>query len=148
MCVCVFIYYMYNFIYIYIHIYMYIYMYIYIYKMMDMLVNWLNGRNSFIIWASGFPVVKNLPVSQETQVDPWVRKIPGEGNGNPLLHSCLDRGTWQATVHGVTKSWTQLSNKYILQHIFITYMCIKSSWSTLYLTILFVNCPSIKLKKF
>ena len=39
--------------------------------------------------------------------DPWVGKIPGEGNGNPLQYSCLgnpiDRGAWQATVHGVTK---------------------------------------------
>ena len=34
------------------------------------------------------------------------------GNGNPLQNSCLenpmDREAWQATVHGVTKSWTQL----------------------------------------
>ena len=32
---------------------------------------------------------------------------PGEGNGNPLQYSCLgnpmDRGAWQATVHGVTR---------------------------------------------
>ena len=38
----------------------------------------------------------------------------GEGNGNPLQHSCLenpiDRGTWQATVHGVAKSQTRLGN--------------------------------------
>ena len=38
----------------------------------------------------------------------------GEGNGTPLQYSCLetpmDRGAWQATVHGVMKSWTQLSN--------------------------------------
>ena len=38
----------------------------------------------------------------------------GEGNGNPLQCSCLenpmDRGAWRATVHGVTKSWTWLSN--------------------------------------
>ena len=38
----------------------------------------------------------------------------GEGNGNPLQYSCLenpmDRGTLQATVHGVTKSRAQLSN--------------------------------------
>ena len=37
-----------------------------------------------------------------------------EGNGNPLQYSCLenpmDRGTWLAAVHGVTKSWTQLSD--------------------------------------
>ena len=36
------------------------------------------------------------------------------GNGNLLQYSCLenpmDRGTWQATVHGVTKSWTRLSD--------------------------------------
>ena len=38
----------------------------------------------------------------------------GEGNGNPLRYSCLenpmDRGAWEAAVHGVTKSWTQLSD--------------------------------------
>ena len=39
---------------------------------------------------------------------------PGEGNGNPLQYSCLenpmDRGAWWATVYGVTKSWTWLSD--------------------------------------
>ena len=39
---------------------------------------------------------------------------PGEENGNPLqysdLENSMDRGAWQAIVHGVTKSWTQLSN--------------------------------------
>ena len=38
----------------------------------------------------------------------------GEGNDNPLQYSCLegpmDRGAWWATVHGVTKSWTRLSD--------------------------------------
>ena len=38
----------------------------------------------------------------------------GEGNGNPLQYSCLenpmDRGAWWATVHGVAKSRTRLSN--------------------------------------
>ena len=41
-------------------------------------------------------------------------RSPGEGNGNPLQYSCLenpmDREAQQATVHGVAKSWTQLSN--------------------------------------
>ena len=41
-------------------------------------------------------------------------KFPGEGNGSPLQYSCLenpmDGGAWQATVHGVTKSWTRLSD--------------------------------------
>ena len=37
-------------------------------------------------------------------------RSPGEGNGNPFQYSCLenpmDRGAWQATVHGVTKNQT------------------------------------------
>ena len=41
-------------------------------------------------------------------------RSPGEGNGNPLQYSCLenpmDGGVWLATVHGVTKSQTQLSD--------------------------------------
>ena len=41
-------------------------------------------------------------------------RSPGEGNGNPLQCTCLenptDRGAWWATVHGVAKNWTQLSN--------------------------------------
>ena len=41
-------------------------------------------------------------------------RSPGEGNGNPLQYYCLenstDRGAWQATVHGVVKSQTQLSD--------------------------------------
>ena len=39
---------------------------------------------------------------------------PGEGNGTPLQYSCLenpmDRGAWEAAVHGVAKSRAQLSN--------------------------------------
>ena len=45
---------------------------------------------------------------------PGLGRSPGEGNGNPLQYSCLensmDGGTWWATVHGVTKSQTQLSD--------------------------------------
>ena len=45
---------------------------------------------------------------------PGLGRSPGEGNGNPLQYSCLensmDRGAWQATVHGVAKSRTQLSH--------------------------------------
>ena len=49
-----------------------------------------------------------------------VGKSPGEENGNSLQYSCLensmDRGAWQATVHGVTKSQTRL--KQPSTHIF------------------------------
>ena len=45
--------------------------------------------------------------------DPWVGKIPGEGNGNPLQYSCLecpmDRAAWWAIVRGVSKSRTRLN---------------------------------------
>ena len=47
---------------------------------------------------------------------PGLGRSPGEGNGNPLQYSCLEnpthRGAWQATVHGVTKNQTQLSNEH------------------------------------
>ena len=60
-------------------------------------------------------MVKKPPAMQET----WVRSLgwedpPGEGNDYPLQYFCLenskDRGTWRATVHGVVKSLTWLSN--------------------------------------
>ena len=45
---------------------------------------------------------------------PGLGRSPGEGNSYPLQYSCLEnsmnRVAWQATVHGVAKSWTQLSN--------------------------------------
>ena len=45
---------------------------------------------------------------------PGLGRSPGEGNGNPLQYSCLenpmDGGAWWATVHGVSKSWTRLSD--------------------------------------
>ena len=43
----------------------------------------------------------------------WGRS-PGKEYGNPLQYSCLensmDRGAWQVTVHGVTKSWIPVSD--------------------------------------
>ena len=45
---------------------------------------------------------------------PGSGRSPGEGNGNPLQYSCLenpmDVGAWLATVHGVAKSRTRLSD--------------------------------------
>ena len=53
---------------------------------------------------------------------PGSGRSPGGGHGNPLQYSCLenpmDRGVWYATLHGVTKSWTQLSD------LEIPYICI------------------------
>ena len=64
-------------------------------------------------------VVKNLPGNAgDTRDVGWISGLgrsPGVGNGNSLQYSCLensmDRGAWQATAHGATKSWTQLSTQ-------------------------------------
>ena len=65
-----------------------------------------------------FPGVSDSKESVHNVGDPGLipgsGRSPGEGNGNPLQYFCLensmDRGAWLATVQGVTKSWTQLSN--------------------------------------
>ena len=64
-------------------------------------------------------VVKNLCANTKHTRDysgslPGSRRSSGVGNGNPLQYSCLensmDRGAWLATVHGVAKNWTRLSD--------------------------------------
>ena len=64
------------------------------------------------------PVGKNPPANagddRGAALIPESGRSPGEGNGNPLQYSCLenhmDRGAWWATVHGVARSQTRLSN--------------------------------------
>ena len=94
----------------------------------------------------GFPdvsVVKNPPASAgESSSTPQSGRAPGEGNDNPLQYSCLEnsmaRGAWWATVHGVTKSWTRLSDFFSLFNIFKIYYvpCIVLSTLCLCLNIL------------
>ena len=60
-------------------------------------------------------VVKNLPANAgDSGSIPGLGRSPREGNGNPLQYSCLGnpmvRGAWRATVHGVAKTWTHLSD--------------------------------------
>ena len=62
----------------------------------------------------GGSVVRNLPASAgDVSLIPGLGRCPGKGNDNPLQYSWLenpmDRGAWQATVHGVTMCQTQLS---------------------------------------
>ena len=58
--------------------------------------------------------------------NPRVRRSPGGGHGKPLQGSCLenrmDRGAWRATVHGVTKSWTWLSD------VFLSFTFTQAGW--------------------
>ena len=73
---------------------------------------------------------------------PWVREIPGVGNGNPFQYSWLensmDRGAWWATVH-VSKSWAQLST-WACRHAFLC-----DIYQTQYRTILPIYLPNYLL---
>ena len=81
------------------------------------------------MFLKGFPggsvVKKNLPANAgEMGSNPGLERAPGEGNGNPFQYSCLensmDREAWRVTVHGVTKSRTQLSNSHF-SHTYMIY---------------------------
>ena len=65
---------------------------------------------SSILTSSSFPGGSDGKESACNSEDPGL--VPGEGNDYPLqysqLENSLDRGAWWATVHGVTKSQTQL----------------------------------------
>ena len=66
----------------------------------------------------GFMVFVIEVLGEDRQVHRQLQSVQylGEGNGNPLQYSCLEnpmnRGAWQATVHGVADSWTRLSKQH------------------------------------
>ena len=70
-----------------------------------------------LFYFLGFPGSSEVKASACNAGDPGsipgLGRSPGEGNGNPLQYSCLenpmDGGAWWATVHGVAKSRTGLS---------------------------------------
>ena len=72
------------------------------------------------IWSfPGGSVVRNLPANVGDMGSiPDSGRSPGVGNGNPLQCSCLgnpmDRGTWWATIYGVTR--VKIYNKYSYLH--------------------------------
>ena len=83
---------------------------------------WQSHRVSFLhktkdncglpLWLSGKEFACNAGATGDTGSIPESGISPGGKNGNPLQYFCLenpmDRGAWQATVHGVTKSRTRL----------------------------------------
>ena len=103
-----------------------------------------------IYFIVGFPVgsaLKNQPANAgDMDLIPGWRRSLEQGNGNPLQDSCLgnpmDRGAWQATVHGVVKSLymsQQLNNNGNNNISF--YICTTSSLSILLLMdILLLPC--------
>ena len=64
-------------------------------------------------WVIGKESTCNAGDTRDVGSIAGLRRSPGEGNGNPLHYSCLensmDREDWQATVHEIKKSQTQLS---------------------------------------
>ena len=76
----------------------------------------VQGLNENLLGFPGGPSGKEPPANardvRDTGWIPGLGSSPGAGHSNPLEYSYLenpmDRRTWQATVHGNTKSWTQL----------------------------------------
>ena len=52
----------------------------------------------------------------------------GEGNGYPFQYSCLEnpmeRGAWQATIHGFAKSWAWVTNTFTSLHVVFYIPCV------------------------
>ena len=82
-------------------------------------MNWETGVDIYIystVYVMGLPSGSDGKESAcnagDTVLIPGLGSSPGEGNGNPLQYSCLensmDRGAWQAVVHGVAKNQTRL----------------------------------------
>ena len=76
------------------------------------------GDYLYIVYGSSLvaQMITSPLAMQETQVQSLGLEDPLEKeNGNPLQYSCMenpmDRGAWQVTIHGITKSWTQLSDE-------------------------------------
>ena len=74
----------------------------------------ISGIKGFLGGTSGKEPACQCRRCKRHGFSPWVGKIPWGGHGNPLQYSCLenplDRGAWRATVHGVAKSQTRLSD--------------------------------------
>ena len=88
--------------------------------------------------AKGFPGNSDRKESAHNVGDqgliPGSGRSPGEGNGNPLQYSCLenpmDRGAWQATVHGVSRvghNWVTELNWSMIRTLGWLYVAAKSS---------------------
>ena len=93
-------------------------------------------------------VVKNLSANEgdvkEAGSIPELGRSPGEGNGNPLQHSCLenpmDRGTWRAALHGISQSQTRLKQLSMHSYIYI--------FSQIYVFIYIYSKSSLYIWKF
>ena len=91
---------------------------------------WLHSYWYTMQWVTDFPGGSDSKESACNSGDPRLSHMsgisPGEGNGIPFQYTCLenfmDRGAWSATVHGVTKSRTQL--KWLSMQGVVIYPCV------------------------
>ena len=95
-----------------------------IYKYTNYLNIYIYIHQGFPGCASGKEPTASAGDTGDMGLIPWSGRSAGGGNGNPLQYSCLenpmDRGAWQATVHGVEKSKTRLSTRAYVHHISYT----------------------------
>ena len=68
----------------------------------------------YYLFILGFPGGSDACNAGNLGSIPGLGRFPGEENGNPLQYFCLensmDKGAWQATVHGIVKSQTRLND--------------------------------------
>ena len=83
----------------------------------NIIIKMAKVKEELLKTVRGFPdgsAVKNPPANPGETGDmdsiTELSRVPREGHGNPLQYSCwenlMDRGAWQAMVHGVAESWT------------------------------------------
>ena len=119
--------------YTHIHIHTHIYTHIYIHTHIHTHTHIYTHTHTYMLtWgfgASQVVLVVKEPACQcrrckRHRLNPWVRKIPWGGHGNPLQYSCLDnpmdRGAWRAMVHGViSQTWLKWLNT---AHLYVRYI--------------------------
>ena len=110
----------------------------------------ISKKCSYFIYYGGFPGSSAGKESTCNAGDPCsiagLGRSAGEGTGYPLqysgLENSMDRGVWHATVHGVTKSWTRLSDF----HLLFTYLPWELKTSSHQKDIAFTECSAYLVK--
>ena len=79
--------------------------------LLQWLLPWVCWAQELPWWLSGKEFASNAGAAGDVGSIPGLERFPGGGHDYPLQYSCLgnpmDRGAWQAIIHGVAKSLTQ-----------------------------------------
>ena len=91
-------------------------------KSQTWLSDWTTTATAYLSFPGG-SVLKNPPANAgDVGSIPSLGRSLGEGDGNPLQHSCLenpmDKGAWQATVHGIANEldMTETKQQFHIKH--------------------------------